>query len=173
MLSPEQMDRGAAEVAAAARAEGVRVLLVGGVAMAHYGSDRFTGNLDVVADRALGALPRERELPFGGYQSRTPSGVPASVILRADDYTDVFKDALLHGRTVEGLALPLVSAEHLVAMKLLARRPKDLLDLATLVTLNAFDEAKALRIVKSLLGAYAAEDLRSHIREARWRAERG
>ena len=68
---------------------------------------------------------------------------------------------------------PVVSPEYLLAMKMVARRPKDLFDLAALLDLRVVDEAKALRIVRRLLGAYAAQDLRSHIEEANWRRQRG
>jgi hypothetical protein len=172
VLSVEQLRRGIAEIAAAAKQEDARVLLSGAAALALYGGDRFAPHLEVVAGRALAALPPERALPFGGHRSRTPSGVPVDVILRADDFAPLFDEALQGGRSVPGVPLPVVEPEHLVAMLLVGGRPADHLDIATLVELRAFDEAEALQRVRRLLGAYAARALRAQIDEARWRLSR-
>ncbi len=173
MLSIEQIDNGVAEVAAAAAAEGVPLVLIGGVAMHHYGSDRFTADLDFAAPRALAALPPENTLSFGGYQAQTRGGVPVNLIIRDDEFNEVVEEALEVPRRIEGVPAPVVSPEYLLAMKMVARRPKDLVDLAALLDLRVVDEAKTLRIVRRLLGAYAAQDLRSHLEEANRRRDRG
>ena len=169
MLSVEQIDQAVTEIAAAAQREGVPLLLIGGVAMSHYGSDRFTADVDFASDRALKALPVERPLSFGGYQGHTSRGVPVEWVIRTDDYEAVFSEAIRHPRNLERVEAPVVSPEYLVAMKMVARRPKDLLDVAALLGFGVVDTEKALRITKRLLGAYAADDLRSHIEEAEWR----
>lgn len=173
MLSIEQIDAGVVEVATLSKLRGIPVLLVGGVAMQHYGSDRFTADLDFAASEEMPGLPREEPLSFGGYQSHTPSGVPVDWILRDDDYRVVFEEALHHPRRVPDLAVPIVSPEYLVAMKLVARRRKDELDLETLLGLGVVDTEKALRLVKRLLGAYAADDLKAHVELAAWNRSRG
>jgi hypothetical protein len=119
--------------------------------------------VDFASVQPLGALPAERPLSFGGYQTHTAKGVPVNWIIRADEYEDIFTEAIQRPRNLDGVDAPVVSPEYLVAMKLLARRPKDLLDLAALLSFGVVDADKALRITKRLLGAYAADDLRSHI----------
>lgn len=163
MLSIEQIDRGIEEVGMLAQQHGVTVLLIGGVAMQHYGSDRFTADLDFAASGVLPGLVPEHPLVFGGYQSHTPGGIPVDWILRSDDYAAVFTEALEHPQWVPGLAVPLVRPEYLVVMKMVARRRKDELDLETLLELGVVDTGKALEVTKRLLGAYAADDLRRHI----------
>jgi hypothetical protein len=171
MLNVDQIDNAITEIAAACAAEGVSAVLIGGVAMHHYGSDRFTADVDFAARQPLAALPASNDLSFGGYQAQTPSGVPVAWVIRNDDFADLFAEATEYPRRLEGVPVPVVSPEYLVAMKMVARRPKDLLDLQALLTLGVVDNTKALGIVKRLLGAYAAEDLRSHIAEAEWRSQ--
>ena len=144
MLSTAEIEQGIDEVAVLAKAEGVSVILVGGVAMHHYGSDRFTADLDFASAGPLSSLPVESLLVFGGYQSHTPSGVPVDWIVRSDDYKNVFEEALAHPMHAEELAVPVVAPEYLVAMKMVARRRKDEVDLEMLLELGVVDEAKAL-----------------------------
>ncbi len=159
MLSVDQIDAAISEVGNLARQSGVRVMLVGGVAMHHYGSDRFTADIGFVSDGPVPELAMETPLSFGGYQSHTPSGVPVDLIMRDDDFKAIFEEALLYPRRIEGVDVPVVSPEYLVLMKMVARRPKDELDLEALLGLGVVDVDKARKMVRRLLGAYAVADL--------------
>lgn len=172
-LDQSEIDAGIAEVADLAARERVAILLVGGCALHYYGSDRLTADIDFAAEREIPGLPGEKRLTFGGIQSHTPSGVPVDWIVRADDYAAVYEEALQHPRRLPDLPVPIVSPEYLVAMKMVARRKKDAADLETLVLSGTVDIDKARRIVKRLLGAYAAEDLDAVVAEAEWHQRRG
>ena len=173
MLSPAQIEAGLEEIGQLAQRSQVSVVLVGGVAMQAYGSDRFTVDIDVAASGVIAELPPETPLSFGGYQSHTPSGVPVDVIVRNDPFARVFREAIRHPRRFSELPLGVVSPEYLVLMKMVARRRKDELDLEVLLGLGVVDRDKALKLATRILGAYAADDLRSHIQTADWNRERG
>ena len=166
MLSEAQVEQGLREVAALAKASKTEILLVGGVAMHLYGSDRLTGDLDFAASQQVKGLPPAGVLSFGGYQSKSPSGIPVDLIIRDDDYKGLYESALKSPASFEDCPVKVVDPEHLVAMKMVARRPKDEVDLATLLGLGVVNHARATRLVKKLLGTYAADDLRSHIEYA-------
>ena len=74
---------------------------------------------------------------------------------------------------MDGVPLPVVTPEYLVAMKMVAGRPKDETDVRYLVLLEDFDAQRAEDVVRRHLGRYAVRELRSLIEEARWRASRG
>ena len=169
MLDQAEIDAALAELAAMAQADGVRVLLVGGIALQHYGSDRFTADIDLAASGPLRALPAESPLSFGGDASHTRGGVPVDLILRDDDYAQLYDEALAHPNTLDGVPLPLVLPEYAVLMKMAAHRPKDMLDISTLLEQDAIDLPKARALVKRLLGRYALDDFESMVRESAWR----
>lgn len=157
-----------------ARAENLRVLLIGGVAMRYYGSERLTVDLDVASSgMPARGLPREGVRTFGGMKTRTPSGVPLDWVVREDDFAPVFAEALEQGqRAIEGVPIDVVSPEYLAAMKMIAGRDRDDLDLIFLLQSGEVDVGKARRIIKRLLGAYAAQDFDSRVAEAEWKASR-
>lgn len=173
LLGSDDIERGLGEVASIAAQEGLPVLLIGGVALHYYGSERLTVDLDIVAQAPLPpGLEDEGPLGFGGSKTHTPSGVPLDWIARTDDFSTVFDEALNYGRRFEGVPVPVASPEYLAAMKLLAGRDKDNLDLLTLLQSGEVDLPKARRIIKRLLGAYAAKDFDTRVAEAEWRAAR-
>ncbi len=175
LLGEDEIERGLREVGESAARRGVRVLLVGGVALYHYGSERLTADLDVVSDvLPPDELPRGGRLTIGGVRTSTPSGVPVDWIVRDDDpaYAAVFEEALQHGRRVEGIPIPVVSPEYLAAMKLIGGRPKDDLDLAMLLQAGVVDVPRAREIIKRLLGTYAAQAFDACVSEAEWQAAR-
>lgn len=168
MLDQADIEAAVAEVARAAAAEGVRVALAGGVALQRYGSRRFTADVDFVADRAVSIIRPETRLTFGGYGGHTAQGVPVDLIMRSDGYADLYAEALQHARRdTDGVLV--IPAEYLAAMKLVARRDKDDVDLETLVVGRMFDVKKAARIIKRLLGLYAADDFVSIVKVTRWK----
>jgi predicted nucleotidyltransferase len=129
----------------------VRFLLIGGHAMAAHGFPRFTADLDVWvepgptnAERVMSAL-----VAFGFGDVRGLSNAdftsPGTVValghppMRIDLLTSIsgveFKGAWARRRrtTVAGVRLWMISAEDLIANKRAAGRPKDLLDVETLL----------------------------------------
>lgn len=172
MLDQADIERALSEVAALAAQEGVSVALAGGIALQHYGSDRFTADLDVVASGAIRGLPSQNALSFGGYGSTTPSGVPVDVILRDDDERRIYAEALEYARRVPELPMRVISPEYAFVMKMMAGRPKDVADLDTLLALEVVDLDKLRRLVKRLLGLYAVRELENLLRESAWRREK-
>jgi hypothetical protein len=151
----------------------VPMAIAGGYAMQIYGSDRLTTDLDLVAARMPGKLPKLRPLTFGGYATRAPDGVPVDVIVRDDEFARLYRDALRVARRVRGAPIPVVPLGHLIAMKMLAARPKDDLDLDFILPRMTKSElAEARRTVVRHLGAYAGRELDDRIAEAVWRASR-
>jgi hypothetical protein len=141
--------------------------LAGGYAMQVYGSDRFTQDIDVLSDETLG-WPVEGPLTFGGDRTYAPNGVPVDVIRRDDEYLDLYDEALDRSVEVEGVPIPVVAPEYLVAMKMQAGRKKDELDLHFLIGEEVADLVKARTIVKKFLGRYAAESLDRIVEEVAW-----
>ena len=172
MLSLDEIDAAVAEVAAMVKREGVHAALVGGVALALYGSDRFTADIDFVADDALSSLPEEKSLSFGGYQSHTPGGVAVDWILRSDDFAELYEEALLKARRLRGVPVAVVSPEYLAAMKLVAGRAKGEADLEMMLEEEMVDVAVAAKLIKRLLGAYAAKDFLLRADLAKWTKSR-
>jgi len=179
MLDQDEIDRGVQEVSELCvamvddGATGTVVLLIGGAALQHYGSERLTSDIDVVSNVPIVGLDPEKQLSFGGYASHTPSGVPVDVVLRNDDYAELYEEAAMYGRRIEGVPIPVVSPEYAVCMKMAARRPKDTADIDALLQAEMVDVPKARRLVKRLLGRYAVDDFDSMVREAAWRKEHG
>ena len=112
-------------------------------------------------------------MTFGGYRSETSSGIPVDVILRDDEFSELFDEAL--DRVVEIDGIPTVPNEYLVAMKMLAGRRKDDGDLEFLLGYGGtgvVDMDRAEDVVRRHLGAYAVRELRSLAVEARWLGSR-
>jgi hypothetical protein len=173
-LSPQQLLAGVAEVLALARMEGIEVVLVGGLAMQLYGSDRLTGDLDFAADATLDALPSLRQLTFGGVQTTTPSGVPVDFIVRNDDYRTLYREAMNVSPMASAFGVRVVPPSYLVAMKMAAGRDKDTLDLKFLLSQDGLVDAVATRaIVRRHLGPYAAQEFDRIADEVAWEKQRG
>jgi len=185
-LAPFLLAEAAAIVGDVARRQRATVALVGGYALQHFGSTRLTGNIDVISSDPLHELEPAKirmqpRLSFGGRQVRViaPGNahvgslvlVPVDVIVRSDDFKDLYVDALSH--TVDKCAsLPVVEPEYIAAMKLVAGRRRDDDDLAFLITSGVIDMPKTERIIRKHLGAYALKEFQAFADEARWRASR-
>jgi predicted HAD superfamily Cof-like phosphohydrolase len=176
MASPDELVEAGIEVAALAKKASVRAALIGGAALQMYGSTRLTVDLDVAAEDKIG-LPRGKVLSFGGEQTcvTLESGVvvPVDLVVRRDEFRTLYEDAIAYATRMPESPLLVARPEHLAAMKMVAGRPKDDLDFAFLVSSGVLDEKKARRLIKRLLGAYAAIEFDRQVVEARWRAERG
>jgi hypothetical protein len=149
------------------------VLIVGGLAMQHYGSDRLTGDVDVAAGRVLAGLAPVRDLTFGGVAAVTPAGLPVDLIVRNDVYADLFDEAIFAGVRVPDLPAPVVRPEYLVAMKMVAGRGKDWLDLEALLALGVVDLARARAVVGKHLGPFAVQEFDRIVEEVAWRTSGG
>lgn len=174
LLSPEEIEKAIVEVVRLSKAEHVTVALAGGCAMFVYGSTRLTTDVDFLASKVLQALPAGRVLSFGGEATVTSSGVPIDLIVRSDRYRGLYDAALDGAKTVifQGVRVRVVTAEYMVALKLVAARPKDELDLAFLVVEGGVDITKTKKIVEKHLGIFAVDELERDIELAKLLASR-
>lgn len=96
--------------------------LVGGIAFQYLGSDRFTKDVDVVADVPLNPAEQLNVLGpinFGGTAYQTASGGKLDYILRSDEFKELYEKALTEAfMTEEGVRM--VTPDYLAAMKLVA-----------------------------------------------------
>lgn len=178
-LAREDLDNTLAHLSRCADESGVRLVLAGGNAMAHYGSPRMTGDIDILAESifdaecALADASDLGAVTFGGLKGRL-AGVEVDVLVRDDDYAELYSDAVEFAQPLPGTSLFIVGPEYLAAMKLAADRPKDMDDLEYLLTAErlghlprALDEKKARRIVEAHLGTYGARTFDHMAEEAR------
>lgn len=174
-LTAEQIDRATCLMAEKWRRSG-RLALVGGAAMQFYGSDRFTKDVDFIADDTA---PADRDmtfvsaLSFGG-KRYVDLDVPIDVIVRADESASLYAEALDNAEeTEEGFLI--VSPEYLAAMKFDAMRAKDEADLMWLLGRHGLvNPRKAEDIVRRHLGGQrAGREFRQLVNEAQWRAREG
>lgn len=172
-LDASDIERGIADMLQLAAQSRVSIALCGGAALQLLGSNRLTKDVDFVASAVPAGLRIEQALSFGGVSAVTPSGTPVDVIVRADDFTALYEAALYHAMSTEGVSPPLrvVTAEYLVAMKMVAGRKRDEADLDFLLT-SGIDLSAARAIVHRFLGAYAARDFDLLVMEAQWRQGR-
>jgi hypothetical protein len=171
--SPERLNEAIAEVTALAEKAGVRIALCGGLAMQSYGSPRLTKDVDIVAEATIEGLPVVRRLTFGGIQSTASNGVPVDLIVRADDYAELYEGALREAVSRPGVPCLVTAPEFLAAMKLAARRPRDLLDLHWLVTSRELDLARVRtrQIVRTFVGGrFAADEFDREVEMAEFEA---
>lgn len=173
LLGPAELENAARIAAKAAAAAGVRAAVLGGYAMQLYGSPRLTADLDFAADGPAFPGRRGRALGFGGVRLRGPNGVPLDWIVRDDEYAALYSEAVEKAGRGRGGYL-VVRPEHLAAMKLAARRPKDHEDLVWLLQRpRLVNRRRARRIVARLVGGrFAADEFDAVAMEADWRKAR-
>jgi hypothetical protein len=101
-------------------------------------------------------LERARVIPI----AHTASGIPVDLVLGGPGLEEGFA-ARARRRNVEGVDLPVASAEDIVVMKVLAARPKDLEDVAAVLSAQqaSFDATYARRILVALEQALGQSDL--------------
>lgn len=125
LLDDESATEAINTVAKIADANGVNWALVGGLAMAVYGSDRNTKDIDIIADKLL-PLEKKGLLRQGGerYLIKTnKKEVAVDWILRNDEFKKLFQIALVEA--VKKDDVPILSPEWLVILKFIAGRFKD------------------------------------------------
>lgn len=152
---------------------GIRAALLGGYAMQHYGSDRLTGDVDFAADAALPDIEPTGELSFGGVRYEAPNGVPVEWVLRNDEYTDLYAEALERAGSLDD-GTPVVSPEHLAATKFATRRSRDHEDVVFLLQQpDLVDRERVREIVYRLVGGrFARDEFDLVIDEADWRTRK-
>lgn len=178
------------DLSRALRALRVPWYVFGAQALVLHGCPRATADLDVTV--LLGALPTQRladALAKAGFAIRIDdeSFVASTRVLPVVHRTTMLPvDIVLGGPGLEQrfanaaevvalgrLKVPVCTCTHLVLMKILASRPKDLEDAATLlVTQKAAIDMRELReLAKQLASALAEDDVLGHLAEASKRAQ--
>ena len=108
--------------------------LVGGLAMAIYGSDRTTKDIDIIADKLL-PLQNQGLLRQGGerYIIKTnKKEVAVDWIIRKDEFKKLFEEALSEAVKINDV--PILTPEWLVILKFIAGRFKDQEDVVFLLS---------------------------------------
>lgn len=159
-IDPEKINEIIKLVRAMAAKQGFAAALAGGVALQVYGSPRLTKDVDFVLDHALsdpGPLRKIKQLGFGGDSYRAPNGGKVDLIVRDDEYSKLYLDAVARAQTTpEGI--PIVTPAHLAAMKLAAGREKDVLDLKWLIRQPGLLDVKTARsVVYRFMGRFAQD----------------
>jgi hypothetical protein len=172
LLDPAILEEAARQVIDHARRHRIRIALVGGLALQHYGSQRLTGDVDVVTSSGLpGTLPL-RLLTFGGESIRAPNGVPVCIIRRKDGYRRLYAAALANKTQLHGL--PIVPLEYIAAMKLVAGRTKDMVDLEFMIASERLSLPKARQIIhKYVGGTFAVDSFDAIVMETQWKMKAG
>lgn len=125
LLDEESAVEAIETVAEIAEKNDARWALVGGLAMALYGSDRTTKDIDIIADKLL-PLKKVGELRQGGerYLIKTDvKEVAVDWILRKDEFKKLFAEALKESVKINDV--PILTPEWLVILKFIAGRFKD------------------------------------------------
>jgi hypothetical protein len=128
LLDEESATEAIQTVAIIAEANNVDWALVGGLAMAIYGSDRTTKDIDIIADKLL-PLENAGLLRQGGerYIIKTnKNAVAVDWIIRKDEFKQLFHEALSEAVKINDV--PILTPEWLVILKFIAGRFKDQTD---------------------------------------------
>ncbi len=159
-----------------------RHALIGGLALEAWGVPRATRNLDLavptgVAERAAreltgpGILTRPLRIGGVGVRGEEPT-LRIDFIDRRHHFASLFLAALDEAEAANRWTrlaeheVPLVSREHLVAMKLVSGAPKDDADVRRLLQLEDLDYSGARALVEAHLGPATANRLDAFAREA-------
>ena len=136
LLDEESATEAIKTVAAVAAKNVVEWALVGGLAMALYGSDRTTKDIDCIADKLL-PLDNQGLLRQGGerYLIKTNrKEVAVDWIVRKDEFKKLFQVALKEAVKINDV--PILTPEWLVILKFIAGRFKDQEDAVFLLSRN-------------------------------------
>lgn len=169
----------------------IKWYVFGAQALVLRGCPRATADLDVTV--LLGTLPTQRlvtVLRSRGFSLRTEddefiattrvlpvvheaTAFPVDVVLGGPGLEELFADAAQKVR-IGRLSVPVATSTHLVLMKVLASRPKDLEDAATLLAARGseIDPTELDELANALASALAEDDILAHLTEARRRAAR-
>ena len=131
----------------------------GGIAMAIYGSQRLTKDVDIIASKRL-PLAKERiigHLKQGGehfiVETETRQ-IPIDWILRNDDFKAFYREALEDAVMIDGI--PILTPEWLVILKFIAGRFKDQEDAVYLLReKDLVNRDKIRELITKVFGANA------------------
>ena len=89
-----------------------------------------------------------------------PSGLPVDVVLAGPGLEELFLERAVP-RVIDGVAVPVASAEDLIVMKVLAARPKDIDDVIAIVATqgDALDERRVRETLVALEESLGQSDL--------------
>lgn len=124
---------------------GIEWALVGGLAMALYGSDRTTKDIDIIADKLL-PLEKVGDLVQGGERYLIKTGkndVAVDWIIRKDVFKQLFAEALKDSVRINDV--PVLTPEWLVILKFIAGRYKDQEDAVFLLSRNGLVDRKLIK----------------------------
>jgi hypothetical protein len=180
-VTPTDLSSATALAAALSRAANQPPVIVGALAMAAYGYRRETSDVDIVipvvigaasgdaleeAARNLGLTVRAKHR-FGGLDLRA-GDVRIDVLTLDRDVPTLIPSAVAEARASKrhlvlfGTDVLVVSLGHLIAMKLVAERKKDVADIVELIKTRVVagtwpdDRVEVLNVVREHLGWYAA-----------------
>jgi hypothetical protein len=149
-----------------------RAVLIGGVALAFYGIERYTKHVDFavtsVQSSALEQALAERDprpLRVGGVSVTSTAGARIDFVDRRFEFRALFEEAIEAAEGEGPIAragerqVPVVPIHYLVAMKVAADRPQDEADLAALLLRPELDYSRAREIVHRHVGHFAARRL--------------
>ena len=125
LLDTESAKEAIVTISKVAAANGVDWAIVGGIAVALYGGDRNTKDVDVIANKLL-PLDSEGKLRQGGERyivKATRRDVFVDWILRNDSFKKLFQVALSEAVKINDV--PVLTPEWLVILKFIAGRFKD------------------------------------------------
>jgi predicted nucleotidyltransferase len=181
-----------AQAVALSKAVGEPTTICGALAMAAHGYRRETSDVDIVlpvvigtpsgdaveAAAALQGLTVRAKHGFGGLDLRS-GGVRIDVLTLDKDVPGLIPDAVAEAvasdrrAKVFGYEVYVVSVSHLITMKLIAERKKDIADIVELIKVRVesgeWDEdyRQARRVVEQFLGRYAVRVLDRLVESAR------
>jgi hypothetical protein len=125
LLDEESAKQAIEKIGELANQNGIDWALVGGLAVALYGSDRNTKDIDIIASKLL-PLKSEALLKQGGkrYKIKTDKKtVAVDWIIRNDEFRNLFQEALKESVIIGGV--PVLTPEWLVILKFIDGRFRD------------------------------------------------
>lgn len=145
LLDEESATQAIKTVGELAKANGIAWALVGGVAMALYGSDRNTKYIDISATKLL-PLENQGRLKQGGerYSIETDKKtVTVDWIIRDDEFKSLFQEALKESVKIGDV--PVLTPEWLVILKFIAGRFRDQEDAVFLLSRKDLVNREAIK----------------------------
>lgn len=148
---------------------GIKWVIVGGVATRAYMPERMTKDLDILVhqnnkDAVLAKLQQAgyqiiEQLAIPGYSLRSPDGIEVDVLCGNDAW---LKDAL-NQPAHDSAGYPVISLPYLILLKMDAQRAQDWADVSRMLGLASDAELDAVRAVVAQYTPEDSEDLESLI----------
>ena len=164
--------------------------LFGAQAAIVYGVARLTADVDITARVPPGDAGWLDTIEANGFERRFPdvelalltrvipvvhraTGLPVDIVLAGPGLEEQLLDRAVT-QDIDGVAVPVIEASDLVALKVLAARPKDIEDVAALLRTQGerIDEARVRAVLRDLETALGQSDLLRTFDAVRHRARR-